>query len=59
MRCGLGRSLGRRLSGEARTHLDVCVPVTYVAGDYAPVAVPWARIADQLRPGMLKQLRAD
>ncbi|MDO3030723.1 hypothetical protein [Mycobacteroides abscessus] len=39
--------------------LDMCVPVTYVAGDYAPIAEPWARIADQLRPGMLKQLRAD
>lgn len=48
------------MSGRHGTHLDVCVPVTYVAGDYAPpVAVPWARIADQLRPGMLKQLRAD
>ncbi|WP_235660277.1 hypothetical protein [Mycobacteroides abscessus] len=39
--------------------LEVYVPVAHVAGDYAPVVVPWARIADQLRPGMLERLRAD
>lgn len=39
--------------------LEVYVPVAHVAGDYAPVVVPWARIADQLRPGILKQLRVD
>ncbi len=39
--------------------LEVYVPVAHAAGDYVPVVVPWARIADQLRPGMLQQLRAD
>ncbi|QCH23405.1 hypothetical protein DSM43276_01664 [Mycobacteroides salmoniphilum] len=39
--------------------LEVYVPIAHAAGDYAPIVVPWARIADQLRPGMLEQLRAD
>ncbi|WP_232785283.1 hypothetical protein [Mycobacteroides chelonae] len=39
--------------------LEVYVPVAHAAGDYVPVMVPWARIAAQLRPGMLERLRAD
>lgn len=39
--------------------LEVYVPVAHAAGDYAPIVVPWAQIADQLRPGILEQLRAD
>jgi len=39
--------------------LQVYVPVAHALGDYVPVTVPWDRIADLLRPGMLEVLRAD
>lgn len=39
--------------------LEVYVPVAHVIGDFVPVVVPWDRIADLLRPGMLETLRAD
>ncbi|WP_454792831.1 hypothetical protein [Mycolicibacterium lutetiense] len=41
------------------TGLEVYVPVAHVMGDYVAVPVPWDRIADLLRPGMLDVLRAD
>lgn len=41
------------------TGLQIYVPVAHVLGDYVPVFVPWERIADLLRPGMLEVLRAD
>lgn len=39
--------------------LEVYVPVVHAMGDYVAVTVPWDRIADLLRPGMLDVLRAD
>ncbi|MDP0399749.1 hypothetical protein [Tsukamurella strandjordii] len=41
------------------TGIEVYVPVAHVAGDYVPVVVPYVKIADLLRPGMLDVLRAD
>lgn len=41
------------------TGLQVYAPVAHALGDYVAVTVPWDRIADLLRPGMLEVLRAD
>ncbi|WP_157886186.1 hypothetical protein [Mycobacteroides saopaulense] len=48
-----------RIAGAAPTAgLEMYVPVAH-RRRLRPVVVPWARIADQLRPGMLERLRAD
>ncbi|KLI05221.1 hypothetical protein A5731_21545 [Mycolicibacterium conceptionense] len=39
--------------------LEVYVSVAHALGDYVVVTVPWDRIADVLRPGMLDVLTAD
>ncbi|ADG80665.1 hypothetical protein TPAU25S_03781 [Tsukamurella paurometabola] len=41
------------------TGIELYVPVAHVIGDYVPVVVPYVRIADLLRPGMLDVLRAE
>lgn len=39
--------------------LQIYVSVAHVMGDYVVVTVPWDRIADLLRPGMLEVLTSD
>lgn len=41
------------------TGLQVYVSVAHALGDYVTVTVPWDRVADLLRPGMLEVLTAD